>query len=148
MKRILPVLAFAVFLAGCPSSSYHRAVVAEHDSKSIVQAFQQAEIIEFKNGRISPAEHRAIESEVEKIGLAGQALTSALQNNAPNATVLADLQGLTQAVGDLGNTGVLGLKNETSKATLTAVVNALKAVLANLQVILAAPATETTGGKS
>ena len=149
MKRLIPAMLVATLLLyGCPKgSAYHDAVIVEHQAKSVVQAFQQAEIIEFNAGRIGADEHRAIEAQVEKLAIAGQALTTALQSSATQTTVLGDLQVLTQAVGDLGNTGVLGIKNEQSKAALTAAVNAIKAVLQNLQVILSAPTTETTGGK-
>jgi hypothetical protein len=147
MKRVLPVGLFALLLMwGCPQSSYHKAVIAEHDAKSVVMAFQQAELIEFRNGRISLEEHKAIEAQLENVGFAGQTLTKALQTNAPNQAVLVDLQALVQTVSDLGNSGVLGIKNETSKAALQAALAAIKAVLSNLQIILAAPTTETIGG--
>lgn len=143
MKRILPILALSVFLAGCPQSSYHKAVVAEHDAKSIVAAFQKAEMIEFQNGRISAEEHKAIEAQVEKIATAGGTLTAALQSNAPGGTVLSDLSALIKATGDVSN---IVIKSDQSKGIVNAFVASLEAVLQNLQVILAAPSTTTIGG--
>jgi outer membrane lipoprotein SlyB len=145
-RLVVVVLVMALGLAGCPKNSYHDAVVAEHDAKTVVAAFQQAEIVEFHAGRIDIAEHQRLEDGIGKVGLAGVALTSALQQGASTTTALADFNLLAQAVGDLNSQGVLGIKNPQSQAALAAGIKSIQAVLANVQILLAQPTTETLTG--
>jgi hypothetical protein len=147
MRRFIPVLIVAVVLTGCAArGAYHNAVVIEHDTKTIVQAFQQAEMAEFNAGRIGADEHQKLEAGVEKVALAGQTVTVALQAQASQTTILGDVNILVQAVSDLGNNGVLGVKNPQSLAVLNTALNALKALISNLQTEVGAAQT-TTGAK-
>jgi PBP1b-binding outer membrane lipoprotein LpoB len=147
MRKLISVLLVTVMLSGCAARGpYHAAVVIEHDTKTIVQAFQQAEMVEFNAGRISVAEHQALESGIEKVALAGQTVTLALQQGAAQTTALGDVSVLTQAVSDLNTNGVLSVKNAQAQAVLTTALNAIKALLANLQTEVGA-AQITTGAK-
>lgn len=128
----------------CNKSAYHDAVVAEHQFKTVTMAFQKAEIKEANNGRIDPAEHKAIEQGVEQVGLAAQVLVTALQNGADNATVQAHFATVSAALTDLLNNGVLHVKNETSKAILTTSIAAVRAILDNVGQLLSAQTSTTT----
>jgi len=133
MKK-LPVLLLALVLCGCAAHGpYHAAVVVNHDARTITQTFQQVEIAEFNAGRISADEHRALEAGVEKVGLAGQSVTSALQQAGPQSDVLAKISVLVQAVSELNANGVLAVKNPTSKAALSVAIQGIQALLLNLQ---------------
>lgn len=143
LALILLVAAAALPLAGCPSSAYHSAVVAEHDFKLAVQSFQQAEIAEFNAGRISQTEHEQLESGVGKVALAGQALTMALQSGAVNSTVQQDFATLSSTLLDLLNSGVLGVKNAQSQQLLRVSIQTAQAILANVATLLNAPTTTT-----
>lgn len=149
-RRILPlmicVLFLAVFSAGCPSSAYHSAVIAEHDFKLAVQSFQQAEMVEFQAGRIGQDEHQKLEAGIEKVALAGQTLTTSLQAGAANTTVQQNFATLSTALTDLFNSGVLGIKNDNSKAILKAVIQAAQAILSNVSSLLSAPTSTTLTG--
>src|SRR5258705_376026 len=117
-RRILSVMflfACMVALAGCPQSQYHSAVIAEHDFHLVVQSFQQAEMVEFQAGRIGADEHRQLEGGIEKVALAGQTLTTSLQQGAANTTVQQNFATVSTAVTDLLNNGVLGIKNTQSQ---------------------------------
>jgi hypothetical protein len=149
------VLCIGVFLwcaaPGCNKSAYHDAVVAEHDFKSGVAAFQQAEMIEFQNGRIDAAEHQRLEGGIERIGNAAVVLVASLQSGAANTTVQQNFATVSGAVTDLMNSGVLGIKNPTSQALLKTSLQTAQAILANVSSLLAAPTTTTvpatkTGG--
>lgn len=132
-KRVLYVLLF-LLIAGCAARGpYHAAVVINHDAVTITKAFQQAEISEFNAGRLSLEEHQKLEAGVEKVALAGQTVTMALQAQASQTTVLGDVGVLVQAVSYLGSNGVLGVHNPQSLAVLNTALNALKALIANLQ---------------
>jgi hypothetical protein len=140
MKKTFAFLAVFVLsftLSGCPKGAYHDAVVIEHDAEKVVKAYQQAVEAEFQNGRISQAERADQEGYIEKIGRAGQKMTADLQAASTNATITADLSSLVGAVGDLGTTGLLGIKNPNSQATLRAGVISIQAVLKNLSDFLA-----------
>ncbi len=141
---VILIVAVAVFCAGCPQGAYHSAVVAEHDFKTSVQAFQQAEMVEFQAGRIDAAEHQKIESGIERIGLAAQTLVASMQQGAANTTVQQNFATLSQAVTDLLNNGVLGIKNAQSQALVKAVLQTAQAILANVSTLLAQPTTTTT----
>lgn len=147
MRKVAPILILALALSGCPSTAYHSAVVAEHDFKTSVQAFQQAEMVEFQAGRIDATEHQKIEGGVERVGLAAQTLVSSLQQGAANTTVQQNFSTLSQAVTDLLNNGVLGIKNPQSQALVKAVLQTAQAILANVSTLLAQPTTTTTGVK-
>jgi len=139
MKK-LPVLFLALALSGCAvHGPYHAAVVVNHDARTITQTFQQVEIAEFNAGRISVAEHKALEAGTEKVGLAGQSVTAALQQAGPSSDVLAKVNALVQAVGDLNTNGVLAVKNPTSKAVLGAAIKGIQDLLVNLQKEAGAP---------
>ncbi len=154
MKRSHPriiLLLFFILLSftftGCAARGpYHAAVVINHDAVTITKAFQSAELAEFQAGRISLAEHQALEAGIEKVALGGQAVTMALQAGATQATVLGDVGVLVQAVSDLAANGVAGVKNPQSLAVLNTALNALKALIANLQTEVGAAQT-TTGAK-
>jgi hypothetical protein len=140
--RIIATLVFAVVLIGCPAKGpYHDAVVAEHDFKTGVASFQQAEIKEFQAGRIDAATHQKLESGIEKVGLAGQTLVTALQSGAANATVQADFTTVSAALLDLLNNGVLGIKDPTSQALLKTIVQTAQAILSNVGSLLSVPVT-------
>lgn len=143
---ITATLALTFALSGCPSTQYHKAVVAEHDFKLAVQSFQQAEIVEFQSGRIDQDEHQRLEAAVEKVAHAGQTLTTSLQAGAMNTTVLQNFQTLSDALTDLQNSGVLGIKNPQSQQLLKVTVQTAQAILSNVATLLSAPTTTTLQG--
>jgi hypothetical protein len=147
MRKVAPILILALALSGCPSGAYHSAVVAEHDFKTSVQAFQQAEMVEFQAGRIDATEHQKIEAGIERIGTAAQTLVGSLQAGAANTTVQQNFATLSQAVTDLLNNGVLGIKNPQSQLLVKTVLQTAQAILANVSILLAQPTTTTTGAK-
>ena len=148
-KRVVlscAILVLAVYSAGCPSSAYHKAVVAEHDFKLAVQSFQQVEMTEYQSGRIDAATHKQLEAGIEKVALAGQTLTTSLQQGANNTTVSQNFSSVSSALTDLMNNGVLGIKNDNSKRLLTVTIQTAQAILQNVQSLLALPSTTTLGG--
>jgi hypothetical protein len=144
---MLVVTLVAVLCVGCPSSAYHSAVVAEHDFSTALKSFQQAEILEFQNGRIDQVEHQKIEAGVEKVGLAAQVLVGSLQSGAANTTVQQNFATLSAAVADLMNSGVLGIKNAQSQQLVKLVLQTAQAILSNISSLLAAPTTTTSTTK-
>lgn len=148
-RKLIAVLIVAIALAGCPSSAYHSAVVAEHDFKSSVQAFQQAELAEHTNGRIDQAEHQRIEGAIEKIGLASETLVGALQAGASTTTVQGDFTAVSNALNALMVDGVFNVKNPQSQNLLATLTKTIQAILQNVGSILAvqttAPITKVGG---
>jgi Skp family chaperone for outer membrane proteins len=139
--KILAVLVLAVSLAGCPSTAYHSAVVAEHDFTSSLQAFQQAELAEHTNGRIDPAEHVRIEGAVEKIANAAQVLVAALQSGANNITIQQDFTSIENALNALMVDGVFNVKNPQSQNLLAALTKSIQAILQNIASYLSVQTT-------
>lgn len=143
MKRlaVLAVPLLAVCLAGCPKGPYHDAVVAEHDFKSAVQAFQQSELAEHTNGRIDTAEHERIEAGIEKVGLAAQVLVNSLQAGASNITVQQNFTTISNSLDSLVVSGVFGVKNAQSQNLLSTLVKAIQAILQNIGSLLSVQQT-------
>jgi hypothetical protein len=146
LGAIAVVLMLGMFVAGCPKGAYHDAVVAEHDMKSGVAAFQQAEMQEYQAGRIDLATHQQLEAGVEKVGLAAQVLVSSLQAGAANTTVQQNFDTMGQAVNDLLANGVLGVKDTTSKQVLKTLIETIQAILKNIGSLLSVQTTTTVGG--
>lgn len=143
-SSVILTLALMIGLSGCPKGTiYHDSIVAEHQFKSVTQAFQKAEITEFNNGRIDPAEHKAIEQGIEQVGLTAQVLVTSLQNGASNATVQANFATVSAALTDLLNNGVLHIKNQTSQDILKVSLAGLKAILDNVGQLLSTPTSTT-----
>lgn len=136
MRRIFGALALVVLLCGCPSKSYHDAVVAEHTFTVSLQSFQQAEVVEFHAGRISAAEHQKLEKTIGQAAQAAQVLVSSLQSGANNATVQQNFATVGQAVQTLLNTGIIPIKNLQSQAALRTALQVVQAVLANVATLL------------
>lgn len=140
---MIPVLAvgmaMCVVAAGCPKGAYHDSVVAEHSFTTALKSFQDAEKAESQNGRIDAAEHRTLEAGIGKIGASAQVLVASLQSGAANTTVQQNFQTVIDAIGDLMNNGVLGIKNANSQALL-------KGSLAVVQDVLKNAATLAAGG--
>jgi predicted transcriptional regulator YheO len=130
----IPIL--VICLAGCPSTAYHSAVVAEHDFVTALQSFQQAELAEHTNGRIDLAEHQRIEAAVEKIATSTQVLVTALQAGANNVTVQQDFTAIGNAVNTLQVDGVFNVKNAQSQNLLATLVKSIQAILQNIGSIL------------
>jgi hypothetical protein len=141
IMKIIAVLAVAVLLTGCPkATAYHDAVTAEHDFKSGVQAFQQAEIKEFQAGRIDGATHHKLEQGVEQVGIVAQVLVSSLQSGASNTTVQQNFNTVAAALNSLVTDGVVGIKDPTTVTLLTTLIKAAQDILANVASILSVPA--------
>lgn len=143
---LVAVLVLAVVSAGCPKGAYHDAVVAEHQFKEVVKGFQKAEIVEFNNGRVDAVEHKAIEDGIGKVGITAQTLVSSLQSGASNTTVQQNFDTVSAAVTGLMDNGVLGLKNNNSKAVLKTSLQTAGAILANVSSLLHLQTTTTLGG--
>jgi hypothetical protein len=148
MRKVAPILLLALALCGCPSGTYHDAVVAEHQFKTGVAAFQKAEMVEFQNGRIDQVEHQKIEAGIEKIGLAAQTLVKSLQGGSANTTVQQNFGTVEAAITDLLNNGVLAIKNEQSKQLLRVAIQTASDILVNVGQLLAAPTTVPTKAAS
>jgi hypothetical protein len=139
MKRALLICTLAALpfvLGGCPSSAYHGAVVAEHDFTTALDGFHTGELAEYQAGNISPAEHTVIDQKVTTVAKAAQALVTALQSGAANATALADVNTAITALQDLQASGVSPIKNQNSAKTLNLVLNTASAILQNVETLI------------
>ena len=82
-RKLLPLVAVAFLWCNAfACAQYHNLVVAEHDFKAAVQAFQNAESNEFVAGNIDAATHTKMEQGVLLVASGGQQLNMLLQQNA------------------------------------------------------------------
>jgi len=136
---LVPIL--ALYMAGCPQSAYHSAVVAEHDFSAALQAFQQAEMAEHTNGRIDQAEHQRLEAGIEKVALGALALVDSLQKGASNTTVQQNFTSISNLLNALVVDGVFGVKNPQSQNLLSTLIKTIQAILQNVGSLLSVQQT-------
>lgn len=130
-KRLsLGVVALAFALAGCPSS-YHTLVTIEHDYDASVKALQAGSTAEFQSGNIDQATNQAIEGVVLKLAQAGQQINTLLQQNASKQTIAQQTANISADLQSLLATGLVGVKNPTTKQELTVLIQATQAIIAN-----------------
>lgn len=141
---VLMVALVAIATQGFACNAYHDLVVGEHDFKSTVQAFQGVESNEFAAGNIAPALHMQLEEGILKVAQGGQQLTSLLQQNASNQSVIAQIQLINTSLQELNSNGVLGIKNPVTKQNVQLALQAVQAILSNVATALNAPAGTVT----
>lgn len=135
---LLPVLLLTQGF-GCSSTNYHKMVVAEHDFKSTVQAFQDAEIAEFQAGFVDAQTHLKIQSGIINVAQGGQALATLIQQNASPQSIQAQVNTLYGFLDTLNSDGLLYVKNPKSKATLEIALDSVKAIVTNILTLLPQP---------
>ena len=119
----------------CTGSQIHKATVAEHDFKTAVQGFQNVEIAEFQAGHISAAEHQTLETGIAQIANGGSTLVTLLQNS-NGAGALTQIDNIDAALQSLLANGVLHVKNQTTAANLQIALQAVQAIVTNIQTLL------------
>ena len=137
-KRYITALLFTFVLCSgfvCTASQIHKATVAEHDFKVAIQGFQNAEIAEFQAGHVDAATHQAIQQYVIQVSQAGAALTTLIQQS-NTAGALQQVTNVDAAIQTLLTDGVLHIKNPTTQATLQIALEAVQAIVTNIQTAL------------
>lgn len=130
IRSIIVVIAIAFVLAGCPKGTMtHKVTVAQHNFKSTVQAFQDAEIAEYNKGFVDNALHIQIQSGIQKVALGGVDLDNALAAGANATTLKAKLDNIYTLLDAINQQGVLPIGNATTKATLEIALDAVKAII-------------------
>lgn len=119
----------------CTGSQIHKATLAEHDFKVAIQGFQNAELAEFQAGHVDPATHREIAEYVTQVAQAGVQLTTLIQQS-NTAGALAQVNNVNVAIQTLLNQGVLHISNATTKASLQVALEAVQAIITNIQMAL------------
>lgn len=137
-RRSLLVMLAVVSFIGCSafSCNYHNAVMAEHDFDLSVKAFQQIEEAEFQAGNISTEYHQKLQTYILEFAQGGKGVAGLLQSNASKQTILSEISLIDGTLTDALNNGLLGVKNPTTKANLTAALKATQAILANFKTFM------------
>lgn len=123
--------------SGCSGSTTHKLTAAEHDFKSVVQAFQDAEIAEYQVGGVEPALHQAIQNKIIALSVAGKELAVMIQTNASPVTIQTEVNAIYSIIDDLLDNGVLRVVNPKSRANLEIALNGIKAVINPILVLVA-----------
>lgn len=134
---VLCILFSYVLLSGfiCTGSQIHKATVAEHDFKSAVQGFQNAEIAEFNAGHIDPTLHAQMQEIILKVAQGGVAITTLLQQS-NTAGALQQITNIDTQLQTLLQNGVLAIKNPTTVTSLQTALLAVQAIVTNIQTAL------------
>ena len=114
-----------------------KAATASDDFAISLEAFQKGEADAHTQGFVDTATHRAIQTEIGKLALAGQGLNNAIRvgKSAPDAqTAVKAALDASQAILDSGITNV---KDPATKQKLQALVVALRAPLTLIATLFA-----------
>ena len=126
---LIPLMTLTMGFPGCKGTTTHKLTVAEHDFKSVVQAFEDAEIAEYQAGGVSPDLHQKMQNGVVSLSVAGKELATMIQTNASPVTIQTEVNAIYAILDDLLNNGVLRIVNPKSKANLELALNGIKAVV-------------------
>lgn len=135
MRKLILSLALTISLigGGCAawraSSTTHKVTIAQHNFLQVVGGFQDAEIAEFEQGRITSDTHVKIQSSIRSLALAGRDLDESVISGAGAATVKAKIATILGLLSQLESDRLLGVKNPTSKAMLELALNQMKSFL-------------------
>lgn len=144
-RKLLPLVAVAFLWCNAfACAQYHNLVVAEHDFKAAVQAFQNAESNEFVAGNIDAATHTKMEQGVLLVASGGQQLNMLLQQNASKQSIIAEIQAINASIQALNAQGVLGVKNQTSQKNLQIILQSVSVILQNIATAIGAPVGTVT----
>lgn len=132
-KSLIPILAVIFLLSGCPSSAYHKMIVAEHDFDKTVSGFQNAEIAEFNAGNVPADIHNKLEQGTITVAQGGKQLATLLQQNASTQSITTELNLINVTLQNLLNDGVLQVKNAQTKANLQIALQSIQAIVTNVQ---------------
>lgn len=113
-------------------NGYAKAGELSRDFAAGIQAFQSSEIVFHSAGKVSDSEHAVIQTWVLRVAMTGQQLDAAINTTHNAKDAQAAVNAAIDATTGLLNSGVLGVKNEESKAALQTSLVTLKAILGSI----------------
>ncbi len=120
----------------CTGSQMHQATVAEHDFKIAVQGFQNAEASEFQAGAIPAPLNQQMQGWILTVAEGGKGVATAIQSN-DKAGAIAALSSLDATLQTMNTDGVLHISDPDKKNILALSLQAVQAVVTNIQTVLA-----------
>lgn len=133
-RRVLPLLLLlSLVSSGCAAwkkgTVTHKVTASQHSFKSVVQAFQDAEIAEHDKNFVPNDLHVQMQQGIQKVALAGVDLDTYLASNAPVAGLKAKLDNIYTLLDSIATQGILPITNPTTKATLEIALDQVKAIV-------------------
>jgi len=130
------LLAIAVSAPSCSDSSLRQASVVINDFANSLEKVQDAEIIAHNQGFVSQSDHVAIQATIENLATYGQSAVTAIRVQKSKVGAIAAIDSALVEIDKLLNKGLLGVKNEQSKAGLTALILAVRGTLTTAKALL------------
>lgn len=123
-------------LAGCTDKQLKQASVTIRDFAVALESFQNAEIAAHSSGFIADADHLAIQGAIERIATYGQSAVQAIRVAKSKPQAIDAIDAALAETDKLLNQGLLAVKNEQSKAAISALVLTVRGVLVTTKALL------------
>lgn len=120
---------------GCNDAQIHQATTAEHDFKTAVAGFQDAEIAMFQAGAVPPVLHTQIETITLQVAQSGQQVATFLQNGNKAGALVAIAQ-IDTSLQILASDDVGHIVDPVKKQVLQLALQAVQAIVTNVQTAL------------
>lgn len=114
----------------CSDGQVQQATLAEHDFKTSVQGFQNAEIAEFNAGHVPPDLHAQIQTAIQKIAQSAVEADKAIAAGDKNGAQQWVSQ-ISASVANLLKEGVIPIPNATTRAALQVALQAVSVAVDN-----------------
>jgi hypothetical protein len=137
----------ALALMGCPAAQRQQVAQALQTASTVVQSFQQAEIVSHNQGVVSDDDHHFIEQQLLTVAAAGKTADSCVQTTTTVAGDIACVNTMATMVDQVNTQGGLYIKSAQAKQDFQLAMTGLKAALATINAILGGPAPAAAATK-
>lgn len=136
-KQVLLLLPLLLMLMGLKACEDWRenAAIYMRDYAEALASVQNAEIDAHRLNYVSDVDHRSFQSAVLKLSAYGKAANSALRFGG-RGVALGQIDAALKELDALQSKGLLGVKNEQSRAAISALVLAVRGILTGAKVQL------------
>lgn len=138
----LALAPLALVLIGCPAQQRQQVAQALQTASTVVQSFQQAEIVSHNQGVISDDDHHFIEQQLLTIAGAGKSADTCVKTTTTVAGDIACVNTMVTMVDQVNSQGGTYIKSAQAKQDFTLAMTGLKAALQTVTAILGGGATK------
>lgn len=126
------VVMLVLSLTACPKGNREKALIYMRDFQVALESVQDAEIAAHKQGFVSDGDHVTFQGTIVKIAVFGKAANEALRRG--NQDVVTQLDAALAQLDELQTAGLLAVKNEQTRASLSALLLTVRIIITSAKV--------------
>jgi len=131
---ILIVLALVLSAAACERGNREKALLYMRDFQVSLEAVQDAEIAAHQQNFVSDSDHATFQGYVVRIATYGKAANNAIARS--NQDTLVQIDAALGEIDELQTAGLLAVKNQQTRASLSALLLTVRTILTSVKVEL------------